>query len=149
MQTPAEDRYLMTRSELLYCMTVLLGVRVVQILIFREAAIRVADDLQRATEIARTMVTRHSMETDVGQVSEIDRPRSSCHNIRDASAFPKHWAGDQGRTRYECYLRDYGDSLASPTAMIGPLLILSWHSACRSRDTCRPRRTQSIFGDRG
>ena len=76
MQMPAEDRYLMTRSELLNRMTVLLGGRAAEILIFREATTGAADDLQRATEMARDMVTRYGMEPDVGQASYVAaRPR--------------------------------------------------------------------------
>jgi cell division protease FtsH len=75
MQMPAEDRYLMTRSELLDRMTVLLGGRAAEMLIFQEATTGAADDLQRATEMARAMVTRYGMEPEVGQASYVsERP---------------------------------------------------------------------------
>jgi cell division protease FtsH len=76
MQMPAEDRYLMTRTELLNRMTVLLGGRAAEMLIFQEATTGAADDLQRATEMARAMVTRYGMESEVGQASFVaERPR--------------------------------------------------------------------------
>ncbi|MBY6242590.1 ATP-dependent zinc metalloprotease FtsH [Methylosinus sp. Sm6] len=76
MQTPTEDRYLMTRSELLNRMTVLLGGRAAEMVVFHEATTGAADDLQRATEMARAMATRYGMEPSVGQASYIaERPR--------------------------------------------------------------------------
>jgi cell division protease FtsH len=75
MQMPAEDRYLITRSELLDRMTVLLGGRAAEMSIFHEATTGAADDLQRATEMARAMVTRFGMEPEVGQASYVsERP---------------------------------------------------------------------------
>lgn len=69
MQMPTEDRYLMTRTELLNRITVLLGGRAAEMLIFHEATTGAADDLQRATELARAMVTRYGMEEEIGQAS--------------------------------------------------------------------------------
>ncbi len=76
MQMPTEDRYLMTRTELLNRMAVLLGGRAAEMAVFHEATTGAADDLQRATEMARAMVTRYGMEPDVGQASFVtERPR--------------------------------------------------------------------------
>ena len=76
MQMPTEDRYLMTRTELLDRMTVLLGGRAAEMLVFQEATTGAADDLQRATEMARAMVTRYGMEPEIGQASFVtERPR--------------------------------------------------------------------------
>ncbi|MGO9942135.1 MAG: ATP-dependent zinc metalloprotease FtsH [Rhodoblastus sp.] len=76
MQMPSEDRYLMTRSELIDRMTVLLGGRAAEVAIVHEPTTGAADDLQRATEIARAMVSRYGMTAEVGQASFIaERPR--------------------------------------------------------------------------
>jgi cell division protease FtsH len=69
MQLPAEDRFLMSRAELVNRMTVLLGGRSAESLIFKEISTGAADDLARATEIARSMVTRFGMDPDLGQVA--------------------------------------------------------------------------------
>ncbi len=69
MQRPAEDRYLMSRSELVNRMTVLLGGRAAESLMFGEVSTGAADDLARATEIARSMVTRFGMDPTLGQVA--------------------------------------------------------------------------------
>jgi cell division protease FtsH len=76
MQMPTEDRYLMTRTELLNRMTVLLGGRAAEMVVFKEATTGAADDLQRATEMARAMATRYGMEPEIGQASFVsERPR--------------------------------------------------------------------------
>ena len=66
----------MSRSELLNRMTVLLGGRAAEIEILKEATTGAADDLQRATELARSMVTRYGMAPEIGQASFVtDRLR--------------------------------------------------------------------------
>jgi cell division protease FtsH len=68
-QTPTEDRYLMTRSELLARIYVLLGGRVAEEMVFDDVSTGAQNDLQRATEIARTMVTQFGMSAKLGLVS--------------------------------------------------------------------------------
>ena len=74
-QTPTEDRYLMTRSELLARIYVLLGGRVAEEMIFNDVSTGAQNDLQRATEIARTMVTQFGMSDKLGLVS-LEGPRT-------------------------------------------------------------------------
>ncbi len=69
IQRPTEDRFLMTRSELMQRMTVLLGGRAAETLQFTEVSTGAADDLAKATEIARSMVARYGMAAPLGQVS--------------------------------------------------------------------------------
>ena len=68
-QRPTEDRYLMTRSELLDRLAVLLGGRVAEELVFDEISTGAQNDLQRATEIARSMVTEYGMSDRMGLVT--------------------------------------------------------------------------------
>jgi cell division protease FtsH len=68
-QQPTEDRYLMTRSELLDRLAVLLGGRVAEELVFAEISTGAQNDLQRATDIARSMVTEYGMSDRLGLVS--------------------------------------------------------------------------------
>ncbi|MGE5853112.1 MAG: ATP-dependent zinc metalloprotease FtsH [Deltaproteobacteria bacterium] len=74
-QLPTEDRYLMTRSELLARIHVLLGGRVAEEMIFRDVSTGAQNDLQKATEIARTMVTQFGMSEKIGLVS-LEGPRT-------------------------------------------------------------------------
>ena len=66
---PTEDRYLMTKQELENKMAVLLGGRAAEALHFNEVTTGAADDLVRATEIARSMVTRYGMSKKLGQIA--------------------------------------------------------------------------------
>jgi cell division protease FtsH len=68
-QQPTEDRYLMTKSELLDRMGVLLGGRVAEELVFGEISTGAQNDLQRATDIARSMVTEYGMSDRLGLVT--------------------------------------------------------------------------------
>ncbi len=69
LQLPTEDRYIMSRSELLDRVTVFLGGRVSEELAFQEISTGAADDLKKATEIARHMVTDFGMSDKLGPVS--------------------------------------------------------------------------------
>jgi cell division protease FtsH len=75
-QQPTEDRYLMTRSELLDRLAVLLGGRVAEELVFGEISTGAQNDLQRATDIARSMVTEYGMSDRLGLVT-YERARQS------------------------------------------------------------------------
>jgi cell division protease FtsH len=69
MQRPTEDRFLVTESELENRMAVLLGGRASERLVFNEVSTGASDDLEKATEIARHMVTRFGMSETLGQVT--------------------------------------------------------------------------------
>ena len=76
IQRPTEERYLMTREELENKMAVLLGGRASESLIFERLSTGAADDLSKATDIARSMVTRYGMEEKLGHVTWDAEPRS-------------------------------------------------------------------------
>jgi cell division protease FtsH len=76
IQRPTEDRYLMVREELEKKMAVLLGGRAAEHLIFGHLSTGAADDLNKATEIARSMVTRYAMVPELGHVTYDNEPVS-------------------------------------------------------------------------
>jgi cell division protease FtsH len=69
MQAPTEDRFLMSRRELTDKMTVLLGGRAAEALVFEDISTGAADDLARATDMARGMVQRFGMDDTLGPVA--------------------------------------------------------------------------------
>lgn len=66
MQLPLEDRYLMQRPELLDKLTVLMGGRAAEKVVFGEISTGASDDLQRATDLARRMVSQFGMSQAIG-----------------------------------------------------------------------------------
>ena len=65
-QQPTEDRYLLRRGELLERLDVLLGGRVAEEIVFGDVSTGAQNDLQRATDLARHMVTRYGMSERLG-----------------------------------------------------------------------------------
>jgi cell division protease FtsH len=76
IQRPTEDRFLMTREELEHKMMVLLGGRAAELLVFDHLSTGAADDLQRVTDIARSIVTRYGMSERLGNVTYERDPRT-------------------------------------------------------------------------
>jgi len=77
IQRPTEDRFLLAESDLKNRIAVLMGGRAAERLIFSgDISTGAADDLQRATEIALEMVTRHGMAEKVGQRTYAAPPQS-------------------------------------------------------------------------
>jgi cell division protease FtsH len=74
IQRPTEDRYLMTSDELKDKMTSLLGGRAAEVLVFNKLSTGAADDLDKATDIARSMVTRYGMDKTLGLATYADEP---------------------------------------------------------------------------
>jgi len=68
LQRPTEDRFLMTKEELEHKIAVLLGGRAAEKLIFNHLSTGASDDIARATDIARNMVTRYGMDPAIGFV---------------------------------------------------------------------------------
>jgi cell division protease FtsH len=73
-QLPTEERFLMTRSELEDRIAVLLGGRVAEELVYGEVSTGAHNDLERATEVARLMVTKYGMSERVGLAAYGERP---------------------------------------------------------------------------
>ncbi|MGH9253966.1 MAG: ATP-dependent zinc metalloprotease FtsH, partial [Vicinamibacterales bacterium] len=69
MQLPLEDRYLMQRRDLLNQLAVLLGGRTAEEIALGEISTGAQNDLQRATDIARAMVTEWGMSDALGAIN--------------------------------------------------------------------------------
>src|SRR5437773_10454796 len=70
LQLPTEERFLMTRTELRDQLTVMLGGRAAEEIIFEgEISTGASNDLERASELARQMVMRFGMSERLGHVT--------------------------------------------------------------------------------
>ena len=96
IQRPTEDRFVLSTSELRHRITVLMGGRAAEALIFSgDVSTGAADDLERATEIAVEMVTRYGMADVIGPrvykapppmflgAHSIDKPVASESTLRE------------------------------------------------------------------
>ena len=83
-QLPTEDRYLLTKQELMDRIAVLLGGRVAEEIIFDEISTGAGNDLERVTDLARRMVMEYGMSRELGPI-----------NYR-GSARPQFLAGGDG-----------------------------------------------------
>jgi len=69
MNVPEEERYLMTRSELLAQITSLLGGRAAEIVKFGEVTTGASNDIERASKLARGMITQYGMSDEFGPMN--------------------------------------------------------------------------------
>ena len=68
MQVPEEEKYLMKKSELITEITTLLGGRASEEIFFGDVTTGASNDIERATDIARSMVTRYGMSDKFGMM---------------------------------------------------------------------------------
>ncbi|HUL12534.1 MAG TPA: ATP-dependent zinc metalloprotease FtsH, partial [Methylococcaceae bacterium] len=68
MQTPTEDRYLLTTEELQDRIAVMLGGRAAELVEFQEISTGASDDIEKATDLARRMITEFGMSEKLGSV---------------------------------------------------------------------------------
>ncbi len=94
LQRPTEDRFIITARELGERMVALLAGRAAEDLVYGEVSTGAADDLAKATDVARQAVTRFGMSSHVGQVV-LEEER-------------QQWLGDSGRFAP----RDYSETTA-------------------------------------
>jgi cell division protease FtsH len=81
MQLPLEDRYLMQRRDLLNQLAVLLGGRTAEEIALGEISTGAQNDLLRATDIARAMVTEWGMSDALGAINYDGHKRSTFLDI--------------------------------------------------------------------
>ena len=137
IQRPTEDRFLMTREELENKIAVLLGGRAAEKIIYDHVSTGAADDLVKATDIARAMVARYGMDEDLGHVSyDTDRPGflgtgDQCSWLTAATATPllSGWTRRCATSWMAC--------LSAPSPFLKPIWIFSSN---RRRISCNERQ---------
>lgn len=69
LNSPTEDRFLMSRDEILDDVAMMLGGRTAEELIFGELTSGASDDLERATKLVRKMITEWGMSERLGPMT--------------------------------------------------------------------------------
>ena len=96
LQLPTEDRYLMTKSELQDKLCVMLGGRVAEEIVFNEVSTGAQNDLQRAANIARSMVTEYGMTERFGPLT-FEKERRPLFLDIGMPAGPKEYSEETAR----------------------------------------------------
>jgi len=107
LQRPTEDRYLMTRQELENKLMVLLGGRAAEHVVFGHLSTGAADDLSKATDIARSMATRYAMVPSLGNVAY--ETENSPFLGSPMGARPAHEYSDETARQIDAAVRDIVD----------------------------------------
>ena len=100
MQRPIEDRFLTSRTELEDRLTMLLGGRAAEMLRFPSVSTGAADDLKKATDIARNMVMRFGMWPELGPVAYDNEPSPLLTPVAGMPTAPR-WYGEATATRVD------------------------------------------------
>lgn len=117
IQRPIEDRFLMTREELENKMAVLLGGRASEQLVFSQLSTGAADDLTKATDIARSMVTRYGMDETLGQVAYQEEAPLFLNGIKSAGV--RREFSEETAREIDCAVRSLiKDALANAVKII-------------------------------
>jgi cell division protease FtsH len=93
-QLPTEDRYLMTRSELEDRISVLLGGRVAEETVFKDVSTGAQNDLQRATDLARSMIMEYGMSERLG-LATFQKERRSV--FLEGPSVPRDYSEERAR----------------------------------------------------
>ena len=83
MYTPEEEKYLSTKDELLVDLRSLLGGRAAEQVVFATQTTGAANDIQRATALARNMVAQYGMSPELGLMA----PATVTHQYLDGQAY--------------------------------------------------------------
>lgn len=104
IQRPTEDRFLMSRGELQNRMAVLLGGRAAELLIFGAPSTGAADDLAKATDMARAIVTRYGMDSKLGLVAY--EPDRQVFLPGEGAYGPERTYSEETSREIDCAVRD-------------------------------------------
>jgi cell division protease FtsH len=104
IQRPTEDRYLLRQEELQNRLAVLLGGRASEMLVFGVASTGAADDLVKATDIARAIVARYGMTERLGLVAYEEPQETFLTGVR---SFPQERRYSEATARdIDCAVRE-------------------------------------------
>mgnify|MGYP002633598347 CR=1 FL=1 len=104
IQRPTEDRFLMSSQELKDKMAVLLGGRAAESIVFGDISTGASDDLVKATNIARSMVTRYGMDDKLGMVS-LESERSTLLQMPGEYAATRRDYSEETAREVDCAVR--------------------------------------------
>ncbi len=117
LQRPTEDRFLITTQELKNRITVLLAGRAAEDLVFGEISTGATDDLDKASDIARQMVTRFGMSEKLGQMV-YDPQRQSYLGANIVGSHPREYSEASAREIDQAIRELLDDGYASAKTLL-------------------------------
>jgi cell division protease FtsH len=135
MQRPTEDRFLLSHSELQNRLAVLLGGRAAGMLVFNEASTGAADDLNKATDIARSMVARFGMHETLGLVT-YETPRQTFLGEDSLAHFAEREFSEETAREIDCAVRE----LTTAAFEKASALLRKYRSSTRERGCSSKRK---------
>jgi cell division protease FtsH len=105
MQRPIEDRFLMSREELENKLAVLLGGRAAETIMFEDVSTGAADDLSKATDIARSMAMRYGMIKNIGPVAYENESQPFLNGYQTPYPEARRFSEETAR-EIDCAVRD-------------------------------------------
>ncbi len=117
LQRPAEDRFLVSQQELKDRLVVLLAGRAAESLVFGQMSTGAADDLAKATDIARQLVTRFGMSKELGQVV-LEKPTSAYLSEHLPTARDKDYSEETAREVDLCVRNIIEEAYARATVLL-------------------------------
>lgn len=156
MQTPEEEKYLNSKSELLTMVTGLLGGRAAEEIVFADVTTGASNDLERATALVRAMITQYGMSEKFGLMVTAkaesaylsDRARMECG---DATA--TEIDHEVLRILMECYakaksiIEENRDALDRLAGYLGIQETITGQEFMQILNTVREERRQEKTGD--
>ncbi len=141
IQRPTEDRFLMSKQELMNKMAVLLGGRAAETLIFDEMSTGASDDLAKVTHIARSMVTRYGMDENLGMVS-LESESSPFLQAPGEFATVRRDYSEQTAHQIDCAVRDLVAS-----AFESAVALLKTHRAALEEGAANLLEKETLLGE--
>ena len=147
MQRPEGDRYLMTQAELESRIQVLLAGTMTEEMIFHDISTGAQNDLERATEIARSMVMEYGM-SGLGRISYRESNRSAF--LVSVGEERLHSFSEETSQQIDGAVRHIiNQSLQRRCAIFSTTAAMRWSRAGRGIDGCRIRRRRRIAAHPG
>ncbi|HZU89803.1 MAG TPA: AAA family ATPase, partial [Stellaceae bacterium] len=156
IQRPTEDRFLMTRQELENKMAVLLGGRAAEHIVFGELSTGAADDLQKVTDIARSIVTRYGMTAELG-LATYEKENRNFLGVPTAPLVPERQYSEETAREIDATVRSIIDRAFRRTVDLlkaqrdtlerGARLLLE-HETLEAADLAALRRGEPVAGEK-
>ncbi|MGI8649124.1 MAG: ATP-dependent metallopeptidase FtsH/Yme1/Tma family protein, partial [Rubrobacter sp.] len=89
MSLPTEDRFMMSKSQMMHQLAMMLGGRAAEMVIFDEITTGASNDIERVTKMSRAMVTRYGMSEKLGLIA-FGNPEGQVFMGRDFNSSPDY-----------------------------------------------------------